>query len=155
MFERIQGKTAFITGASAGIGEATAKLFAKFGSNVIITARREENLINLQKDILEESPSVKVHIVKLDVSDHEAVKEAFKNLPEWASQIDFLVNNAGLSLGMLPLVSIPENSIDTMLNTNVKGLIFVTQQVLPRMMESNSGHIINIGSIVGQNASPF
>ncbi|OMJ23887.1 putative oxidoreductase [Smittium culicis] len=107
MFERIQWKTVFITGASAGIGEATAVLFAKYG-----------------------------------------------NLPEWAAQIDILVNNAGLALGALPLMSIPESSIDTMINTNVKGLIFVTQQALPKMIQRNSGHIINVGSALGYNAIP-
>ncbi|OLY83870.1 putative oxidoreductase [Smittium mucronatum] len=154
MFERLQGKTALITGASAGIGEATATLFAKHGANLILTARRENLLQKLSEAIREDYPTIQIHIMKLDVGDLESVKKAFENLPEWARSVDILVNNAGLSVEAVPLVDISENAIDTMLNTNVKGVIFLSQQVLPGMIERDSGHIINIGSIVGQMAAP-
>ncbi|OLY83871.1 putative oxidoreductase [Smittium mucronatum] len=154
MFERLQGKTALITGASAGIGEATAVLFAKHGANLILTARRENLLQKLSETIQADYPTIQIHTIKLDVGNSESVKKAFENLPEWARNIDILVNNAGLSVETVPLKDIQETAIDTMLNTNIKGVIFLTQQVLPGMIERNSGHIINIGSVVGQMASP-
>ncbi|OMJ09308.1 putative oxidoreductase [Smittium culicis] len=152
MFDRLQGKTTVITGASAGFGEATALLFAKHGSNLILTARRENLLEKLQQSIQEKYPTVKVHIIKLDVTDHQAVIDAFKNLPDWADKIDVLVNNAGLAYGFDLLKDVSESTIDIMFNTNVKGLIWVSQQILPKMIEQNSGHIINVGSIAGQAA---
>ncbi|PVU91509.1 hypothetical protein BB559_004097 [Furculomyces boomerangus] len=149
MLERLVGKNIVITGASAGIGKSTALLFAKYGSNLILTARRESLLEELKKEIIEINPTVKVHIIKLDVTDHAAIKAEFGNLPEWASKIDVLVNNAGLSLGLDPVKDVPDERIDIMYNTNIKGLIWMTQQVLPQMLEANEGHIINVGSIVG------
>ncbi|OMJ12249.1 putative oxidoreductase [Smittium culicis] len=119
-FERIQGKTVFITGDSAGIGEATVVIFAKYGSNHILTARRESLLDKLEQEIISQYPTIKIHIAKLYVSDYEAVKESYRYHPEWAAQIDILINNAGLTLDALPPISIPEASIDTTKNTNVK-----------------------------------
>ncbi|OMJ14295.1 putative oxidoreductase [Smittium culicis] len=85
MFERIQGKTVFITGDNVGIGEATVVLFAKYGSNLILTARRESMLDKLEQEIISQYPTIKIHIVKLYVSDHEAVKESYRYHPEWAA----------------------------------------------------------------------
>ncbi|PVU98308.1 hypothetical protein BB559_001675 [Furculomyces boomerangus] len=155
MFERLAGKNTIITGASSGFGWSTALLFAKYGSNLILTARRENLLQELRNEISKINPGVKVHIMKLDVSDHAAIKEEFKKLPGWASKIDILINNAGLGLGSDQIKDVPEERIDIMFNTNVKGLIWMTQQVLPQMLEANEGHIINIGSIVGFMASPM
>ncbi|PVU92084.1 hypothetical protein BB559_003859 [Furculomyces boomerangus] len=154
MFERLAGKNTIITGASAGFGKSTALLFAKYGSNLILTARRENLLQELKDEISKINPAVKVHLIKLDVTDHAAINEEFAKLPEWASKIDILVNNAGLAYGMDQLKDVPESSIDIMLNTNVKGLIWMAQQVLPKMIEANEGHIINIGSIAGLTSYP-
>ncbi|OLY83874.1 putative oxidoreductase [Smittium mucronatum] len=154
MFDRLQGKVTCITGASSGFGEAAAILFAKHGSNLILTARREDRLKKVSEVISAEYPTVKVHIIKMDVSDHELVIESFKKLPSWAKDIDILVNNAGQSYGLDLVKDVPESTIDLVFNTNVKGLIFVSQQVLPSMLERNSGHIINVGSIAGQTAYP-
>ncbi|PVU85651.1 hypothetical protein BB559_006890 [Furculomyces boomerangus] len=154
MFERLAGKNTIITGASSGFGWSTALLFAKYGSNLILTARRENLLQELRNEISKINPEIKVYTMKLDVSDHAAIKEEFKKLPGWASKIDILINNAGLGLGSDPVKDVPESTIDIMLNTNVKGLIWMTQQVLPQMIKANEGQIINVGSISGFLAYP-
>ncbi|PVV04228.1 hypothetical protein BB560_001271 [Smittium megazygosporum] len=149
MFERLAGKTTLITGASAGFGWFTALTFAKFGSNLILVARREEKLQELKKKINALYPAVDVDIYKLDVSKHSEIKQVFSDILEKTPHIDILINNAGLAHGGDPVSTVTEESMDIMFDTNVKGLVWVTQQVLPGMLERNTGHIINVGSIAG------
>ncbi|PVU86599.1 hypothetical protein BB561_006646 [Smittium simulii] len=152
MFERLNGKTTLITGASAGFGKSTALLFAKYGSNLILTARRLPLLEDLKAQILLSNPNVSVYTAQLDVSDHEAVKLECAKILAAHPIIDVLINNAGLAIGVDPLVDVAESTIDTVFNTNVKGLIYMTQQILPSMLKNNHGHIINVGSIAGLDA---
>ncbi|MFC1553999.1 SDR family oxidoreductase [candidate division KSB1 bacterium] len=142
----LKGKKVFITGASAGIGEACAIAFAKEGSDLILSARRLEK-INELAEILEEKHKIKTYSFKLDVRSNSEVKRSVDSLPdEWRS-IDILVNNAGLSQG---LDKVQDGNIDDwerMLDTNVKGLLYVTRAILPGMIKNGKGHIINLSSI--------
>lgn len=134
--------TIVITGATSGFGKAMAESLSKENAKLILVGRREDRLKKLHEEI-----KCSAYILPLDVSDREAVNNAFKNLPTDFSDIDVLVNNAGLSLGFGPAY---ENQIDdweVMINTNIKGLLYCTQSVLPSMVYKNQGHIINIGSI--------
>ncbi|ORX93140.1 NAD(P)-binding protein [Basidiobolus meristosporus CBS 931.73] len=149
---RLNGKTVFITGASAGIGEACAKLFAAEGSNLILTARRHERLSELKKKVQEEHPQSRVHIAQLDVRDKENVDSVISSLPKEFQAIDVLVNNAGLVIGLDTVQDVTVDAIDTMFDTNVKGLLYCTKAILPKMKEQNKGHIINMSSIAGKEA---
>lgn len=151
---RLKNKTVLITGASAGIGEACAKEFAKVGSNLILTARRIDRLNELKQLILSEHPNLKVYTRQLDVRDKSTVDQLVPTLPSDLKDIDVLVNNAGLVKGMDKIGEVSSEDIDTMIDTNVKGLLYVTQAVLPRMKERQKGHIINIGSISGKQVYP-
>ena len=142
-----------VTGATAGIGKATALRFAKEGWNTIITGRRADRLEELAKEI--EALGVKVLPLVFDVCDQSAVEAAVNNLPDEWSMIDVLVNNAGLAAGK---DLIHEGSIedwDRMIDTNIKGLLYVTRTVLPGMVERKSGHIINLSSIAGKEVYPM
>jgi len=146
-------KTVFITGANAGIGAACASLFAKEGYRVLLAARRIDRLEELAGN-LEQQHDAEVHCVALDVRDHEAVRQTFENLPtEWA-QIDILINNAGLSQGLDPIHTGDIGDWDRMIDTNLKGLLYVTRTVVPGMIKRGVGHIINIGSIAGKEVYP-
>ncbi|PVU86667.1 hypothetical protein BB559_005386 [Furculomyces boomerangus] len=149
MFKRIIGKTTLITGASAGIGESTARIFAEYGSNLVLTARRVERLVKLKQDILGLNPEIKVHLIGMDVSNESSVIEGFKTLPEWIpnGKIDVLINNAAVGLGTDTVLELKTNDMTKMIDTNIKGLVWVTQQVLPAMLKENNGTIINIGSL--------
>ncbi|KAF1797962.1 hypothetical protein FB192DRAFT_1166330 [Mucor lusitanicus] len=149
---RLQGKTIFITGASSGIGEASARQFAQEGSNLVLTARRVEKLEQLKADILKSHPNIHVHAVQLDVRDKKQIDTVIAELPEQVKDIDVLLNNAGMVIGTDPLVEVEEAVVDQMLATNVKGLVFLTQAVVPRMKERGAGHVINIGSVAGKQA---
>lgn len=141
-------KTVLITGATAGIGKATAMKFAENNYNIILTGRRKERLQELAKE-LEKFP-IKVLSINFDVRKSEEVKAAFDSIPEDFKNIDILVNNAGLAAG---LGTIDEGEIDNwerMIDTNIKGLLYVSKQVMPLMIKKGSGHIINIGSIAGK-----
>ncbi|CAG8560696.1 16068_t:CDS:10, partial [Dentiscutata erythropus] len=138
------------TGASAGIGEACAKEFAKVGSNLILTARRIDRLNELKQFLLSEHPKLKIYTRQLDVRDKSTVDQLVSSLPSDLKDIEVLVNNAGLVKGMDKIEDVSSDDIDTMIDTNVKGLLYVTQAVLPRMKERQKGHIINIGSISGK-----
>jgi 3-hydroxy acid dehydrogenase / malonic semialdehyde reductase len=142
-------KTALITGASAGFGKAIAEIFASNGWNLILTARRKVRIEMLQRQ-LEEKHGIKVMTLAFDVRSNEEVKKAIASLDgEW-KKIDLLVNNAGLAAGMGP---VQEGSLDDweqMIDTNVKGLLYMTRCIAPMMCEQKSGHIINIGSIAGK-----
>lgn len=156
--QRLQGKTILITGASSGIGRATAFEFARTSPadlKLVLTARRIDNLKQIASDIVSEvGAGVKVLPVQLDVSNADEVRSFVGKLPEEFREIDVLVNNAGLVKGVAKAPEIAEDDINVMFSTNVTGLINVTQAVLPQMLQRNGGEgagdIINIGSIAGR-----
>ncbi len=146
-------KLALISGATAGIGKATAILLAENGYNLIITGRRIERLENLKSEI-EASTLAEVVILNFDIRDNNAVSNAIDSLPEKFKKIDVLVNNAGLAAGLGPIQEGDLNDWDQMIDTNVKGLLYLTKKVAPFMVERKTGHIINIGSIAGKEVYP-
>jgi len=144
-------KTAFITGATSGIGKATAINFALNGINLVLCGRRQERLDVLKEELGKE---VNVHTLNFDIRDKESVQEAISSLPKEFAQIDILINNAGNAHG---LDTIQEGSIDdwdAMLDINVKGLLYVSKALIPQMVKRKSGHIINIGSTAGKEVYP-
>jgi 3-hydroxy acid dehydrogenase / malonic semialdehyde reductase len=141
-------KIALVTGASSGIGRATAVQLAQNGYKVIITGRRQEQLQELAQEI---GPDL-VYPLLFDVRDREVVRQALASLPQEWRAIDVLVNNAGNAHGLSPIQSGDVDDWDAMIDINVKGLLYVTKEVLPVMVERKSGHIINIGSIAGKEA---
>ncbi|WP_025209627.1 SDR family oxidoreductase [Hippea sp. KM1] len=147
------GKIALITGASSGIGKATAEILAKNSIDLIITARRLERLIEL-KDELQERYKVKVLPIKLDVRNRDEVIESLTNLPDQWKNVDILINNAGLSKGLDRLQDGRIDDWEVMIDTNIKGLLYVTRAILPSMIERNSGTIVNIASIAGHETYP-
>ncbi len=142
-------KTVFITGATSGIGKACAQKFAKEKYNLIVTGRRADRLELLKKEI-EENFLVKVFTLCFDVQDKEAVFTNINSLPQEWQQINILINNAGLALGREAFDEANMNDWETMLNTNVHGLLYVSRAVLPFMKNTGGGHIINIGSVAGK-----
>lgn len=149
----LKNKIVFITGASAGIGEACAYAFAKEGANLILTARRLDRLQEIKEEI-EDKFSVNVLAEKLDISNRDEVISVIKNLGEQWMNIDILVNNAGLGRGLNKLHEDDPNGWDEMIDTNVKGLLIVTKEVVKTMVRRKRGHVINIGSIAGHQAYP-
>src|ERR1700712_526959 len=149
----MKNKIVCITGASSGFGEATARRSAEAGANLIITGRRKEKLENLKKE-LEQQHGIKVYVMQLDVRRREAVSAAFASLPENWQAINLLVNNAGLAAGRDSFETASLDDWDNMIDTNVKGLLYVTRAVLPFMIPKRAGHIINIGSIAGKQVYP-
>ena len=139
-------KTVLITGASSGFGEACAKRFAVNGDRLILAARSVDKLKSL-RDSLANKCDIFIH--RLDVSSKESIDIFFSALPDVFSDIDILINNAGLALGINPAHEASLDDWETMIDTNIKGLVRITRQVLPAMVEKNSGHIINMGSIAG------
>jgi NADP-dependent 3-hydroxy acid dehydrogenase YdfG len=149
----LKNKTVLITGASSGIGAACAVQFAKSGARLLLCSRRIKKLNELAAQ-LQSKYHVEVYAFQLDVCQHIQVIEAFKSLPINWKTVDILVNNAGLAAG---LDTIQDGSIqdwEEMINTNVKGLLYMTKEILPQMIDKNSGHIINIGSIAGHHVYP-
>ena len=144
-------RNVFITGASSGIGKAMAYSFGKNGDNLVLCARRLERLEEIKKDI-EEKYAVKVYIYKLDVTIYENVADIVKEIIKTVGNIDILVNNAGLALGLDKFQNYNINDMQTMIDTNIKGLLYVTREIIPYMVSKNSGHIINIGSTAGMYA---
>ncbi|MCI6488860.1 MAG: SDR family NAD(P)-dependent oxidoreductase [Prevotella sp.] len=143
-------KTALITGATSGIGEACARKFAEGGYNLILTARREEKLAEIKAQL--EAEGTKVRTLVFDVRDAEAAKQAIASLePEWQT-IDVLINNAGLALGLEKEYEGDPEDWNTMIDTNIKGLLTMTRLIVPAMVERNEGHVINIGSVAGDAA---
>ena len=140
-------KIVLITGATSGIGEACARKFAQGGYDVIITGRRAQLLANLKKEL--EAEGVRVLALAFDVRNRNAATAAINSLPlEW-QQIDVLINNAGLALGLEPEYEGSFEDWETMIDTNIKGLLTMTRLVVPRMVKRDSGHVINIGSVAG------
>jgi len=142
-------KIVLITGASSGIGAACAEIFASNHYDLVLAARRKEKLEVLASD-LKARFGVQVLNVELDVRDAEAVAAKLNALPDNWKKIDVLVNNAGLSQGLDPIHEGNLNDWDTMIDTNVKGLLYVTRLISPWMVQQQSGHIVNIGSIAGK-----
>src|SRR5262245_24592687 len=134
----------FITGASSGIGAATARAFALSGARLVLAARRRERLEALAAEL-----NTETHLITLDVRDRAAVHQAVETVPSAFAAIDVLVNNAGLSRGLELLHEGNEDDWDEMVDTNVKGLSYVTRVVLPGMVARGSGHVINLGSVAG------
>ncbi len=139
-----------ITGATSGIGKACAETFAAANYNLIITGRRNERLEAL-KDVLEKKYSIAVQTLCFDVQDKTAVFNSINNLPEGWKNIDILINNAGLALGRDHFNDADITDWETMIDTNVKGLLYVSRAVLPAMIARKKGHIINLGSVAGKN----
>jgi len=149
----LKGKIVFITGASSGIGAATALAFAAQGARLLLAARRAEKLAQVASQALE-SGSPAVHSFQLDVRNYRAVQDAIDALPtEWA-EIDILVNNAGLSRGLDKLYCGKIEDWDEMIDTNVKGVLYVSRAVVPGMVARGRGHIINLGSTAGEITYP-
>jgi NADP-dependent 3-hydroxy acid dehydrogenase YdfG len=146
-------KTALISGATAGIGKATAILLAENGYNLIITGRRGDRLEALKAEI-ESSTFAKVECLNFDIRDNDQVCTAIDSLPVEFKDIDVLVNNAGLASGLDPVQTGNLDDWEKMLDTNVKGLLYLTRKVSPLMIARKQGHIINIGSIAGKEVYP-
>ncbi|NQJ22580.1 SDR family NAD(P)-dependent oxidoreductase [Streptococcus suis] len=137
-----------ITGASSGIGKALAYTFAEYGDNVIITGRRKDKLENIKSD-LERKFNVQVHVYNFDITDIEQVISNCQKILQDLGSVHILINNAGLALGLDKFQDYDLTDMMTMVDTNIKGLLTVTRQILPKMVEMNEGHIINIGSTAG------
>lgn len=149
----MENKIALITGATAGIGKACAVKFAQNGYKVIITGRRKERLEHLARELRTEYGALAL-VLTFDIRKREEVENAIHKIPEHWLGIDVLVNNAGLASG---LASIDEAEVDNweqMIDTNIKGLLYMTRSIVPMMVNNKTGHIINIGSIAGREAYP-
>lgn len=149
----LKDKVVLVTGASSGIGEATAVQFAALGAKLILTARRIERIEKLSEQ-LRENHGVEVLPLQLDVRDRSAVEKAITTLPKAWCNIAVLVNNAGLALSTDTLQEANPENWDVMIDTNIKGLLYVTHAVLPRMLEAGEGHVVNISSIAGHEHYP-
>ncbi len=144
-------KTALITGATSGIGRATAHEFAKHGINLVLCGRRQKRLDSIEKVL---SKQTHVHSLNFDVRDREKTLEAIASLPKGFQKIDILINNAGNAHGLDPIQTGNLDDWDAMMDINVKGLLYVSKAVIPGMTERQSGHIINIGSSAGKEVYP-
>ena len=142
-------KTVLITGATSGIGEACAKKYAADGDRLILTGRRADRL-NALKTELEKDFSTEILVLIFDVQDKKAVDKNLGTLPTEWQKIDLLINNAGLAAGKDSFENADINDWETMLNTNVHGLLYVSKQIIPLMIANKKGHIVNIGSIAGK-----
>jgi NADP-dependent 3-hydroxy acid dehydrogenase YdfG len=149
----LNGKIVFITGASSGIGAATALAFAAEGARLLLAARRADKLAEIAAAALNRGAEA-VHTISLDVRDRKAVQQAIDTLPaEWTA-IDILVNNAGLSRGLEKVYEGKIDDWEEMIDTNVKGLLYVTRAVVPGMIERGQGHVVNLGSTAGEMTYP-
>jgi NADP-dependent 3-hydroxy acid dehydrogenase YdfG len=138
-------KTVVITGASSGFGAACARVFAHAGWRLVLAGRRSELLEQLKEELGQSA----VHTLQLDVRDRAAVARAFAELPAEFAEVDLLVNNAGLALGLEPAHRASLDDWDTMVDTNIKGVMYCTRELLPGMVARNRGHVVNIGSVAG------
>lgn len=139
----------FVTGATAGFGTAIARRFARDGHKIVAAGRRRERLEALKKEL-----GAPVWTVELDVRNRDDVMKAFDSLPQEFAEVDVLVNNAGLALGLEPAPAANLDDWDTMVDTNVKGLMYCTRAALPGMVARNRGHIVNIGSVAAMYPYP-
>ncbi len=150
---KLKGRIALITGASAGIGEATAMAFAAEGARLLLAARRAGKLAQAASRALERGAAA-VHSIDLDVRNRHAVQRAIDELPEEWAAIDVLVNNAGLSRGLEKLYTGRIEDWEEMIDTNVKGMLYVTRAVVPGMVVRKRGHVVNLGSTAGEMVYP-
>lgn len=150
---KLSNKIAFITGASAGIGKACAESFAKEGADLILTARRISKLNKLASSLIKKY-KIKVFTAQLDVRDKEEIKKTISSLPEKWKNIDILINNAGLARGLSDIDEGSYEDWDEMIDTNIKGLLYVSREILPLMVKRKKGHVINIGSVAGHLVYP-
>ena len=144
-------KTALVTGATSGIGKATAQILAQNNYKIILCGRREERLTDLAKEL---AAFTEVHTLTFDVRDKKAVFDSINSLPQAFSTIDVLINNAGNAHGLDSIQNGDLDDWDAMIDINVKGLLYVSKAIIPQMIERKSGHIINIGSIAGKEVYP-
>lgn len=144
-------KTVLITGATSGIGKATAQLLAKNNYKIVLCGRRKDRLLELQKEL---SEITEVHSLLFDVRDKKAVFDCIASLPEAFSTIDVLINNAGNAHGLDPIQTGDLDDWDAMIDINLKGLLYVSKAVIPQMVERKSGHIIHIGSTAAKEVYP-
>ncbi|WP_035348839.1 SDR family NAD(P)-dependent oxidoreductase [Edaphobacter aggregans] len=144
----LAGQTVLVTGASSGIGRATALAFAREGARLLVCARREERLKELEAELANSGVNA-VQSFVVDVQDREAVNAAIAALPAEWSAVDVLVNNAGLSRGLAKMYDDDYRNWEEMIDTNVKGLLYVTRAVVPGMVERGRGHVISLGSTAG------
>jgi 3-hydroxy acid dehydrogenase/malonic semialdehyde reductase len=144
-------KTALITGATSGIGKATAEIFAKNKMNLILCGRRSERLIQIKNEL---GKLTNVTTLQFDVSKKEEVFKAIESLPKQFKHIDILINNAGNAHGLSTIQDGNIDDWDAMLDINVKGLLYVSKAILPQMVERNTGYVVNIGSIAGKEVYP-
>ncbi len=149
----LENKIVFITGATSGIGKSCAYSFAEAKADLIINARREDLLNEIAEDITNKY-GVKVLAFKMDVQNRDEVEKAVAGLPPEWKNIDILLNNAGLARGLDKLYEDDPDNWEVMIDTNIKGLLYVTRAIVPGMVERNSGHIIMLGSIAGRIAYP-
>jgi serine 3-dehydrogenase len=149
----LKEKVVFITGASSGIGMACAKSFASLGANLLLGARRIDRLKDLTREI-QETHSVEVLPIKMDVTNFKELEKSLLKLPREWKEVEILINNAGLSARLDKVYDADVEDWDAMIDTNVKGLLYVTRLILPGMIERNRGHVVNIGSIAGSGAYP-
>jgi serine 3-dehydrogenase len=145
---RLDSRRVLITGASAGFGAACAHAFASAGADLELWARRAERLEAVRDDVLS-AHKVDVNVREVDVRDRDAVREAVRDLHAAGHHVDILVNNAGLAAGFDPIHEGEYDDWDAMIDTNLKGLLNVTREIIPHMVARNSGHVINIGSVAG------
>jgi 3-hydroxy acid dehydrogenase / malonic semialdehyde reductase len=150
---QLKDATVFITGASAGIGQATARAFAREGARLLLAARRRDRL-EAEIPALQQAGAAEVHTLELDVRSAPAVAAAIGELPEAWRAIDVLVNNAGLARGLDKVQEANQDDWDVMIDTNVKGLLYVTRAVVPGMIERGRGHVISLGSTAGEMVYP-
>jgi 3-hydroxy acid dehydrogenase/malonic semialdehyde reductase len=146
-------KIILITGASSGIGQACARFFAAQGARLILSARRVERLEELAQELTHQH-NKDHYILPLDIRNKAMVKKQLETLPGELKAIDILINNAGLALDSLPLHQGIEDHWDTMIDTNIKGLLYVSREVIPGMLDRGRGHVVNIGSIAGHECYP-
>jgi NADP-dependent 3-hydroxy acid dehydrogenase YdfG len=144
----MKGKTVLVTGASSGIGAATALEFARLGARVLMCARRLERLREMEPALLE-AGAAEVFSFQLDVRDRDEVEGTLNTLPDAWGEIDVLVNNAGLSRGLTKFWQDDVENWEEMIDTNVKGLLYVSRVIVPKMVARGSGHVINLGSVAG------
>ena len=144
-------KTALITGATSGIGRATARVLAKNNFKIILCGRREDRILELQKEL---SEFTEVHSLLFDVRDKKAVFDSIASLPESFNNIDVLINNAGNAHGLDPIQTGNFDDWDAMIDINLKGLLYVSKAIIPQMIERQAGHIIHIGSTAGKEIYP-
>ncbi len=149
----LKNQIILITGASSGIGTACARIFAGAGAKLILAARRLERLQQLADALVKEF-GIEIHLLQLDVRDRSAVESAIATLPSAWSEIDILINNAGLSRGLDKLHEGSFQDWEDMIDTNVKGLLYVSRYVVPGMVSRDRGHVVNLGSIAGHQTYP-